>query len=489
MLSTILHMFQAEIVCKNSMLKILFIFLFTITIAMAQKRESIIVTGDSLVGRIVNGESIREIYGNVVLTQGNVRITCNKAVQFILRNDAELIGNVIVTQENLTITTERGFYYGNLRKAESKSKIKLDDKKVILTADIGDYYFNEDRAYFQDNVTLYDTVSTLTSNALNYYKNEDRAVATGKVKIVDAENVIIADTIEHFRSSKITIGDGRVRISNFKNNVVILGEHLEDYAKKKYTLINRNPLLIQIDTNYTKKVQPIFDTLTNVQESLAIDTLIIRALVMESFRDTANIFIAKDSVKILRGIFASKNDYTIYFKDEEKIITKKLGAEFSQPILWYENSQITGDSILVFLRENKIRALEILKNSFIHSFNEIYRNRFDQISGERILIDFIDGLINKAEIYEGVYAIYYLYENELPNGLTKSSAQYAVIHFDDSKVSEVRLFGAPTSDYYPENLVGGNENTFLLPQYILHLNRPNKIDLLQINVNVLEENL
>lgn len=443
----------------------------------AQTGEYITVTGDSLVGKIVNGEAVREVYGNVVLTQGNIRITCKKAIQFISRNDAELIGNVVVVQENLTITTEKGFYFGNQKKAETKSKVKLDDKKVILTADIGDYYFNEDRAYFQNNVVLYDTATTLTSNALNYYKNQNRSNATGNVKIVDAENIITADTIEHFRDFRITFASGHVKITNIKNRIEIYGDHLEDYAQMDYTVINKNPVLIQIDTTVSK----IKDTTTfsSYKDSLAIDTLIIRALVMESYRDTSNIFIAKDSVEMVRGSFASKNDYTIYFKDEDRIVTKKMGEGNSQPKLWYENSQITGDSVVVYLRENKIRMLEVNKNAFIHSQHEIFQNRFDQISGERIIIDFNENEINKTEIYGSVYAIYYLYEEESPNGLTKSSAQSADIKFADQQVSEVRLFGSPTSDYYPENMVEGNERSFQLPQFVFYENRPQKINLIK----------
>jgi len=449
--------------------------------------EYITVTGDSLIGKVLNGEAIREVYGNVVLTQGNIRITCNKAIQFLLKNDAELIGNVVVVQENLTITTERGFYYGNLKKAETKSKVKLDDKKVILTADVGDYYFNEDRAYFQDHVVLYDTATTLTSNILNYYKNENRAVATDNVKIIDAENIITADTLEHYRSSRITFASNRVKITNNTNNIVIYGDHLEDYAQRKYTVVNKNPIFIQVDTSYTKQK----DTLQIVGQSdsaaIVIDTLVIKALVMESYRDTSNIFEAKDSVEIVRGSFASKNDYTIYYKDEDKIITKKIGEKSSQPELWYENSQITGDSIIIFLRESKIRLVEINNNSFIHSHNEIFQNRFDQVSGDKIIIDFVDGAINKTEIFGSVYSIYYLYEEDTPNGLTKSSSQSAEITFSYNQVSEVRLFGSPTSDYYPENMVEGNEATYTLPQFVLFINKPEKTELLKSINNDMKE--
>lgn len=447
--------------------------------AQTNSDEYITVTGDSLVGKVLNGEAIREVYGNVVLTQGDIRITCNKAVQFILRNDAELIGNVVVVQENLTINTERGFYYGDIKKAESKSKIKLNDGKVILTADIGDYFFNESRAYFQDNVTLYDTATTLTSDVLNYYKNDNRAVATQNVKIIDAENIITSDTLEHFRNSRITFATSNVKITNDKNSTVIFGEHLEDYAQRKYSVINKNPVYLQLDTSYTRTPDTLnIETETDTIVTIVIDTLVIRALVMESYRDSSNIFIATDSVEIVRSSFASKNDYTIYFKDEDKIITNKRGETVVQPILWYENSQITGDSILIFLRENKVRLVEIINNAFIHSFNENFKSRFDQISGEKILIDFDEGKISKTEIYGSVFAIYYLYEDSSANGLTKSSAMSAQIKFSDNQVSEVRLFGSPTSDYYPENMVEGSENEYLLPKYQLFENKPNKYEIL-----------
>ena len=403
-------------------MKISLILIFASLNIFAQNAgpEYITVSGDSLVGKVLNGEAIREVYGNVILTQGNIIITCKKAIQFILRNDAELIGNVVVVQENLTITTERGFYFGNLKKAETKSKVRLDDKKVILTADIGDYYFNEDRAYFQDNVMLFDTTSTLTSNVLNYYKNQNRAVATGKVKIIDSENIITADTLEHYRDSRITFASNRVKITNNTNNIVIYGDHLEDYAKKKYTVINKNPIFIQVDTSSAIQQDTLSITVkSDTASSIVIDTLVIKAMVMESFRDTSNIFEAKDSVEIVRGAFASKNDYTIYYKDEDKIITKKISETGIQPKLWYENSQITGDSIIVYLRESKIRLIEINKNSFIHSQHEIYQSRFDQLSGEKIIIDFVDGAIDKTEIIGSVYSIYYLYEEDTSKRINK----------------------------------------------------------------------
>ena len=455
------------------------IYLFLLQNIYPQQADYITVVGDSLVGKTINGETVREVYGNVILTQADVIITCNKAIQFIARNEADLIGNVIAKQDSMTITTEEAHYFGDQKKATSYSGIKLDDQKVILTADSGDYFFDEDKAVFKSNVTLFDTTATLTSNELIYYKEEDRMIAISEVKIIQEGNIIQADSLEYFRKTRITFASSNVSIYNPENNVQIFGDHLEDYAEKYYSLIDENPLLIQVDTSYSQRVDTLSFGEIDTNEVMEIDTLVIRSLVMEAWRDTIDLFKATDSVRIVRGSFASKNDFTIYHRNEGKIITNKISSTSNQPILWYENSQLTGDSVAIYLRENQIKLLEVFTNAFILAQNETYPLRFDQTSGERVVLNFEDGNLTSTEIYGGVLSIYYLFEEEKPNGLSRSSSQSATIVFAEKEVSEVRLYGSPASEFYPENQVFGKERTFTLPLFIFHNNRPVKSELIK----------
>ena len=449
----------------------------------SQQDEYITVIGDSLVGRIINGETVREVYGNVVLTQGDVIITCNKAIQFIARNEADLIGNVVAKQDSLTITTEEAHYFGDQKKAKTTAGVKLDDQKVILTADSGDYYFDEDKAVFKSNVTLLDTTATLTSDELIYYKEEDRMIAVDDVRIVQEGNIIQADSLEYFRETRITFASGNVSIYNPENNVQIFGDHLEDYAEKYYTLIDKNPLLIQIDTSYSKRTDTLSLGETDTIDVMKIDTLVIRSFIMEAWRDTIDLFKATGSVRIVRDLFASRNDYTLYQRAEGKIITYKVNVSASQPVLWYENSQLTGDSVAIYLRENQIRLLEVFTNAFILAQNEDFPQRFDQTSGERVILFFEDGELNSTEIYGGVLSIYYMFEENEPNGLSRSSSQSARIVFEEKEVSEVRLYGSPASEFYPENQVVGKERTFTLPLFKFYNNRPTKNELLSQMAN------
>lgn len=442
------------------------------TPSFAQQNELITVMGDSLVGKMVQGESTREVFGNVVITQGNVVINCDKAIHFISRNEAELIGNVIVKQDTLTLKTPRGFYYGNLSKTKSNAGIYLDDKKIILTADSGEYYFNEDRAFFESKVKLYDTTTTLTSNELTYFQQQNRAVAIGDVVIFDGENQIIADTLEHFRNTKITFANSNVRLLNLKNNSEIFGEHLEDYRERGYSLIDVKPLFIQVDTSYVER--------EDSTKEMQLDTLFIKSKIMEAYRDSSQRFYAIDSVSILKSDFASQNDLTIFYREDDKIITTKINDTVHQPILWYETSQLTGDSITIYLEDNNIKQLDVDGTGFMLSQNENYLERYDQTSSAQIKIFFEENKIKRAEFYGNVYSIYFMYDKETANGLTKSNSAETIVLFEDNEVAEVKLYKNPASEYYPEQQVNGNEKSYLLPRFVVLQNKPAKEEMYKL---------
>jgi len=481
---------------KGLLLKCLVFVAFGVILLHAQQQNQqdqfITVIGDSLVGKMIAGESVREVYGHVVLTQGKVIITCDKAVQYLSRNNADLEGNVIAKQDSLTILTPRGYYFGNEKRSRSVSGVTLNDTKIILTADSGDYFYKENRAFFQGHVKMYDTASTLTSKEMTYFKSQNKMIAVNNVKIVDSTNTIEADSLVYFRQTRITFANSNVKITNTGNNTVIFGNHLEDYAQRSYTLINKNPLLIQIDSSKTKDTTGNTNLSKNPRAglgsagqiikpdsaSLHIDTLIIRSNIMEAFRDTANRFEATDSVRILRGTFASVNDYTIYYRKQERIVTKKMGPQRPQPILWNENTQMTGDSIAIHLHNNRIRLLDVIGTGFLLSQNEIYKKRYDQISGEKIFISFDSTGITSTEVKGQVLSIYFMYEKDSVNGLTKSSAQNAMILFKDRKVKTVSMYVFVKSDYYPEKMVENKEPSYTLPGYVIFTNRPIKKDLI-----------
>lgn len=443
--------------------------IFIAGISSAQEDNRIQVIGDSLVGKTINGESIREVHGHVVMTQGAVRITCDKAIQYIARNQAELIGNVVVTQDSIIIKTDRGFYYGDTKIAYSVSGIWLTDGHVQVSSQNGYYYFDEKHSHFYGNVKLSDSLSTLTSDKIDYYDNDDKSIAVGNVVVQDTASTILADSLIHFRNDKITYAYKHVRIYDPNNKLAIFGSEFENHDKTKYSRISGSPFLVKIDTTSTG----------------AFDTLMISSKLMESYDDSTKRLIATDSVRILRQNFSSVNGQTFYFQKKQLLQTFRRENDQSPPVVWNENTQLTGDSIFVYMKDNRLDWMDIRSNASIISTNKDSLNRFDQISGKKIKLFFDKDGLNRTEVEGNVLSIYYLYEDKEPNGLLKSSSERAKIFFKDKEVNDVRLYGKPASEYHPENTIVGKEKDFTIPTFKIFSDRPAKENLLFARKDVL----
>lgn len=444
-----------------------------------------LINADSLVGKIINNESVRILNGNVHLIQEDITILCDRGIQYLESNKAELEGNVRITQGNVTVTAPKGFYFGNIKKAFGNQGVVLNDGKVVLSADSGDYFFNEKKAVFRGRVELQDDTTTLTSKRLFYFTDTEKALAFGDVEIVQGNSCIYSDTLIYFRKEKNSIADGNVRIKNQNDNVKIYCDHLENYEEKKFSVLTGNPLFIQIDTTDDGK----------------IDTLLISSLRMESIRGENENYTAFDSVKIWRGGFSSRNSITSYFKKEGRIVTFK--TDETQPIFWYNEHQSYGDSVEIFTKENKIHQVLIYRTSFLITQDTLNPKRFNQLSGAFIKMDFDSskpayrmnssasdrsarlpksaeadgrqaGKLKSVFVKGNALSIYYLYDDDEPNGLNKASGDSTQIFLSDNKVNEIKLYGSPEGEFYPEEKILNKEKEFQLAGFMWIEERPTK---------------
>jgi lipopolysaccharide export system protein LptA len=446
------------------------IFSILAGIACAQDNSNLLhVTGLRFVGKTMNGENIREVHGNVVMTQGNIKITCDSAIQYLAKNTADLMGNVVVTQDSIVIKTDRGFYYGDTKIAYSTAGIWLTDKHVQLTSQNGYYYFNEKKSDFNVNVKMVDSVSTLLANRLFYFDDEDKAVAFGNVQVNDTSSTIFADSLIFFRKTRTTHAFNHVRIYDPSNHLALFGDQLENLDSLKYSKITGHPFMVKIDTTSNGK----------------FDTLYISSRQMESYGDSAKKLIATDSVKILRGDFSSVNGQTFYYQQGDKLQIFKREKDEHPPIIWNDQTQLIGDSINIYLKKNRLDWIDVKSNSSIISIDRDSLFRYDQISGNNLKLFFNEEGLNRTEVEGNVLSIYYLYEKDQPNGLLKSSAERAKIFFKDKKVNDVKLYGKPVSEYHPENMIEGKEKDFTIPTFRLYKNKPTKKEMLGYRKDVI----
>jgi len=385
-------------------------------------RVIILENADNLEGKIIDGQDARELIGNVRFHQENVRVSCDRALQFIASGKVILTGNVVVNDDSLTLRAPRGAYYRDERRAEAFDHVVLNDGSVQLTAGYGEYFIDPRRAFFHTRVVVLDTGSTVTSDSLVYFRIEKRSIATGRVRIVNAAD-----------------------------NVTITGDRLDHFSAQQFSRVTGGPIMVQLDSSTPGSV----------------DTLVVRSRVMESYRDATTRLVAIDSVEIVRSDLAAIAGNVQFFTQADSMLLRIA------PVVWYQQTQVTGDSINVYLRKRKLHLVTVMSDAFAASRSDSVRpTRFDQMSGELMRMHFAGKGLERIEVDDRATSLYHLYEDSLANGVNKTSGDHIIVSFGNGKVQAIRILGGVEGQYFPENLVEGREAEYALAGFLWRMNRP-----------------
>ncbi len=406
-------------------------------LAFSQESKLVqLIHADSLVGRRYDSKTIREFTGNVQLKHENIYVWCDRAVQYVDENRIEVYGNLKIKQDTLLLEADQGIYLGDKKIAMCEGGVRLTDGRTTLYANYGNYDAQKKVANFKSNVKLIDSVNVITANQLFYYRDEKKSIAVGDVKI-----------------------------TNLENNITIYSGYFENYDSAKYSIIKNNPKLVQIDTSSTGE----------------IDTLIVVGRFMESYRDTnVSMFSATDSVMIVRGNLSAICGDVFYYDKKDIIIL------WRKPIVWYEDNQVSGDSIVVKLKDRRIDEVYIYGSAFaIEPADSSYPERFNQLKGKMIRIKFSENKIEEVYVEKNAMSLYYIFETtesgeKKANGVNYVSGDTVWIKFKDGKMNRIKVVGGIEGVYYPEELVNGRESSFNLEGFNYIKRKPWKNDRLEI---------
>ncbi|NTV46168.1 MAG: hypothetical protein HGB11_06530 [Chlorobiales bacterium] len=358
-------------------------------------------------------EATRSAIGDVRFIETTTTVECDTATEYLKSRKIRVAGNVKIVRDTVTIRGREGFYFPDVRRSELHKSVSLTDQKVILKSNHG-----------------------------NYFSDEQRGVFTGKVSLTDGPSTVYSDSLIYFRPESRSVVINRVRILNREDNVVITGGYAEHFNERQYSFIEQKPMLIKTDTSSTGKK----------------DTLIIRARRMEAFRsqqDTARRILMTDSVRIWRGNLSAKSKNAIYLIDQKKIIL------IGDPLVWYEETQASGDSMVVKIKEssagkNAIDKIFIYKNSFLISKDTTggASKKFNQLSGANIAISFDDSSkIQRTDVYRQARSLYHLYDKEKPSGANYSTGDEINIFFKNNSASRIKIKSGVEGEQYPEWLL------------------------------------
>jgi lipopolysaccharide export system protein LptA len=434
----------------------------------------------------MNARKVRKLIGDVRLKQDNTLLFCDSAYQYEETNFVEAFSNVHI-QMNDTVHIYGDYlqFDGNQKKARVERNVRMNDRSMQLVSNEIDYDLNNANAYystggkitngnsvlvskygfynthqkvffFKKDVVLTTTEYTIVSDTLRqntntnttyflgattitnkrdtiycengwYDNNRDIAMFSKNAKLSNAEKQLYADSIYYMRKQEYGKGYRNIILIDRPNAVELHGQFGEFFGKSKQSYVT--------DKAYAKKMMNrdsmylLADTIFSYQR----DTLTGQEQLIKAYR----------KAQIVKPDIQSVCDSLVYrYKDS----TIKL---YSEPIMWSGNNQITADTIVMYLNNNKLDSFYLLNNAFMVSRESA--KDFSQVKGKWMKGQFEDNRFKYLHVFGNGQSIFYAKDDKDNTylGVNVIDCSEMEFFFDQNRINRSNFITQPNAIFYP----------------------------------------
>lgn len=413
----------------KTFISILFcVVLFAISLSEteAQQRARIIHT-DTLEGFTTEDEGeIRKLIGNVELETEDFTIVCDTAWQYRDLDELRAAGNVQITTENDRIWADEVFYDLDTEFSEFQGRVILLSDQTTLFSDFLAYDFEREIAEFPEPLRMEDEEGTLIAHEGTYYNEPDSAAFFGDVQVEDTTQYIESDSMFTVRKDEYYELHGEVYLYDMENEVRLTGDYVE------------------ADSTDFRKIEghAWMQRLSDDKQ----DTTFVWADRMDVWdQDTTHVFEGFDDVHIWSDNYSSLSDTASY--DDHTQLFELTGS----PRAWRDNMQLTGPLIQIQLEEDEVQSLYSYEDPF-STEKDSATGRFNQLTGDTLYMNFIDGTLDYIEVWENANMFYHNKdEDDNPDGATEMETPFLRITFRDGEIYRLNTLENSPGTVIPES--------------------------------------
>lgn len=426
-------------------------------------REVQILNADSLSGGVVGGERVQQLVGNVLLRQDSTWLRARRALRYLDRNEILFTGAVRIIDKRDTLWADRVVYDRLNKVGRAHGNVRLSDGEVRVTAPSGIYYTREKRAVFDAGVRLVDSTAVLESRTGAYWTEEKRAEFAGEVHLDEPRSRLRADSVTYHRETEVSLARGHVFIERLGEDAdrdggqddgqdeaaadstlrtLLFGDRAYHDERAGFSRIEGRPLLVQLRRDDDAPA-----------DAAGVDTLLIRAVVLEATRvDSLQRLVALDSVRVWRRDLAAVADSVVYDRIRLRGEAAREEARlFKQPVAWFEQSQVSGDTLRVLGRGGAVDTLRVRGNAFVAQQDTVL-NRIQQLRGRHLTAAFRDDSLRTLLIGPNAESIFYRADDDdQPAGAVQTSADRITFYFEGGEVARISAVRGIEGTYYPED--------------------------------------
>ena len=398
-----------------------------------------------------NNLPIQELIGNVKLHQEETHLWADRVTRYLSLDQILLIGNVLIVQDSDSLTADSVLYFTGIKQGRARGNVRLSDGEVQVFAPSAIYFTEEKHTIFDENVRLVDSLTVLTSTNGEYFSEEKRAEFFGDVVLEEDRTYLEADSVTYFRDTEISIGFGDVFIERIGEEsedaardsltrTFLFGHHAYNDNRNGYSRITGDALLLQLRSDST---------------GTEIDSLLMKASMMEAIReDSLQRLIAVDSVKIWRQDFSALADSAVY--DRISMEERPLFEEnrlFNQPKAWFDEYQLSGDTLRATARAGHIDTLKVRQNAFA-SFQDSTTGKINQLKGQHLIGLFEQDSLKSLTVGPQAESIYYSMNDDTKRLRgTNASGDRIQLFFERDELESIRFYSNVEGKHYDGALI------------------------------------
>ena len=347
--------------------------------------------------RYLTDRKIAYLDGNVKLTDGKGVLT-TPTLEYDMNTKVGIYrnGGRVVNKETV-LTSEEGYYYADLKDVYFKKNVKLKDPSYDLQSDSLLYNTGTEIVRFIAETFVKDSSNRTIKTREGFYDKRTGKAEFGQNPIITDKDIqVTGQTIKSDDSTGITQIFGRGIIIDTANKTTVLADTIFYNKKNESFLAYAKPLMIveqeqdsifiAADTLFSARLTDLYGAKDSVVKK---DTLKGVKIVDTKTKDSTNrYFEAFRHVRIFSDSLQAVCDSMFYsFKDS-------VFRLYDDPVVWSNENQVTGDTILLFTKNKKADRMQVFKNSFIASI--VKPEIFNQVRSTRMDAYFIDGTIDSV---------------------------------------------------------------------------------------------
>lgn len=401
--------------------------------------------------RYLTDKKLAYLDGAVRLTDGKGTLTTPDLEYDMTTNIGIYKNGGKVVNSKTVLTSKEGYYYGGLRDIYFKNKVVLKDPGYDIKTDSLLYNTQSGMVRFIAETFIKDSSGRTIETKDGFYNLQTGKAEFGQRPIIKDKNLwATGDQMMNDDSTGVIQLRGNAIVIDSLNNTTILAGDIYVSTKKNSFLATRKPLMIikqdndsiyvTADTLFSARLSDLY----GVKDSIIKDTVKgIKVVKLNDNKDSTNrYFEAYRNVRIFSDSLQAVSDSLFYsFKDS-------VFRFYQDPVIWAKESQITGDTVLVFTKNKKADRIKVFENSFL--VNRMDPEVYNQIKSSRMDGYFKDGSIDSVRASGFAECIYYIQdEDSAYSGINESKSDLLDIYFSNKALQKVVFRSAVTGTVWP----------------------------------------